>query len=190
MILKHVAEDSGFLEVARALLHADRFRDGDLYIVDIIRVPYRFEDEVCEPENENILNGLLAEIVIDAVNLPLVQRPAESEVESAGRFKIMSERFFQHDMTPRHPLRIFRRQPGRAETVDDVQIECGRRGEVENASECGGVPPCFMFHAFELRTDSGIKRRVRVIAGEIRDTGKKSFEFVFFAGIHRAISAW
>ena len=63
--------------VAAAALDADRLGDGDLHVVDVAAVPDRLEDAVGEAEDHQVLDGLLAEVVIDAVDLLLVEAPAQ-----------------------------------------------------------------------------------------------------------------
>jgi hypothetical protein len=42
-------------------------------VVDVLAVPHRLEDAVGEAEDEKVLDGLLAEVVVDAVDLRLVE---------------------------------------------------------------------------------------------------------------------
>jgi len=51
------------------VLHAERLGDCYLDAVDVISVPDRLEDGVCEPEDEYVLNGFFSEIVVDSVDL-------------------------------------------------------------------------------------------------------------------------
>ena len=54
-----------------APLDADRLGHGDLHVVDVIAVPQRLEDAVGEPEHHDVLDRLLAEIMVDAIDLAL-----------------------------------------------------------------------------------------------------------------------
>ena len=58
---------------AAAALHAERLGDGDLHVVDVLLVQQRLEDRVGEAEAQDVLDGLFAEVVIDAVDLALVE---------------------------------------------------------------------------------------------------------------------
>jgi len=69
VILDDVAQRAGFVIVAAARADADCLRDGDLDVIDVVAVPQRLKDRVGEPEHSDILDGLFAKIVIDAVNL-------------------------------------------------------------------------------------------------------------------------
>src|SRR6266436_1998835 len=71
--LNHVAERArGFVETATAL-DAQSLGRGDLDVIDVIPVPKRLEDSIAKAENEQILDGILAEVVIDAVDLLFVE---------------------------------------------------------------------------------------------------------------------
>ncbi len=71
VILDHVAQGAGAVVVAAAVLHADGLGDGDLHRVHVARVPYGLEQSVREAESQDVLDGLLAQVVVDAVDLRL-----------------------------------------------------------------------------------------------------------------------
>jgi hypothetical protein len=62
--------------------------------------------------------------VIDSVNLPLVQHLADASIESARRFQIVTEGFFDDNATP---VAFLSRQTGLTELGDD-RTEQLRRG--------------------------------------------------------------
>ena len=61
--------------VAGAVSDAHVLRHGDLHMVDVVAVPERLEDRVGEARHQDVLHGLLAEVVIDAVDLALPAAP-------------------------------------------------------------------------------------------------------------------
>ena len=63
----------GLLVVAGARADAFLFGHRDLHVVDVLLVEQRLEDAVGEAEDQDVLDGLLAEVVIDAVDLALVE---------------------------------------------------------------------------------------------------------------------
>ena len=71
MVLNDIARDAGLIEIVPTPLHAKRFRHGDLNVIDILLIPKRLKNLVGEPQHENVLNRLLAEVVIDPVYLAL-----------------------------------------------------------------------------------------------------------------------
>ena len=59
--------------VATAVADAERLGDGDLHVVDPAGVPQRLEEGVGEPGDEEVLDALLAEVVVDPEDLRLVE---------------------------------------------------------------------------------------------------------------------
>ena len=85
MVLDDVARHAGLLVELAAPLDADLLGDGDLHVVDVLAVPERLEDAVGEAEDEEVLDRLLAEVVIDAEDLALVERRATIVVQRLAR---------------------------------------------------------------------------------------------------------
>ena len=100
VIGNHVPQRPGCFVKAAALFHAYSLRGGDLHAVDELPVPQRFRNAVCEPEHHQVLHRLLAQVVIDAVDLLLAQDFLELAVQLLGRIQISSKRFFHDDPGP------------------------------------------------------------------------------------------
>jgi hypothetical protein len=77
MVLDDVTDDAGLLVESRPVLDADRLADRDLDMVDVGVVPDGLEDRVGEAEREDVLDGLLAQVVVDAEDLALRERPVD-----------------------------------------------------------------------------------------------------------------
>src|SRR6516165_11758686 len=71
MILHHVAQRAGRLVIGPAALDANRLGNRDLDMVNMGRIPQRFEQGIGEAQGYQILHRLLAEIMVDAENLVL-----------------------------------------------------------------------------------------------------------------------
>jgi len=80
--LNHVAERAGSFIKAAAALDTERFRRGDLHVVNVIAVPKRLEDTVAKTQYEKVLHCIFAEVVIDAVDLLLVENVENNLVQS------------------------------------------------------------------------------------------------------------
>ncbi len=85
MVLQDVAEGADLLVKSAASFEADRLGDGDLHMFDRLAVPHPLEDRVAEAEHQDVLHGLFAEVVIDAVDLLLVEVAVELRVQLVRR---------------------------------------------------------------------------------------------------------
>ena len=70
----HVAVRAGLLVEADALTDRQRLGHVDLHVRDVLAVPDRLEQSVREPEREDVERRFLAEEVVDAEDLALVER--------------------------------------------------------------------------------------------------------------------
>src|SRR5262249_19853455 len=76
------------------------FRHGGLDVIDVVAVPDRLEQSIGEPQNENVLDRFLSEVVIDAIELVLVEDIEQVVIELARRREIRAERLLDDDPTP------------------------------------------------------------------------------------------
>ena len=65
MVLDHVAGGADAVVVAGAAADADVLGHGDLHVVDVVAVPDRLEQLVGEAQRQHVLDGLLAQVVVD-----------------------------------------------------------------------------------------------------------------------------
>ena len=101
MVRHHIPQRTCVFIVAAPVLDPQTLGNGDLNVVDILAVPYRLKNAVGESQYQDILDRLLAQIVIDSIDLVFFQHPLQFVVESPSRFQIMPERFFDDDAAPR-----------------------------------------------------------------------------------------
>lgn len=64
-----VAHDAKLIKVAATTLSADLFLEGDLDVGDVVTVPARAKDLVGEAQDHDVLDHLLAQVVINSVDL-------------------------------------------------------------------------------------------------------------------------
>ncbi len=92
MILNDVANCTDFLVEAAAALHAERFRHGDLHVLDVLAIPYRFEEGVREAKIQQVLHRLLAQIMIDSEDRLLREHLVQRGVERLRSRQVAPER--------------------------------------------------------------------------------------------------
>ena len=78
-------------------------------MVDELAVPDRLEDAVREPQREHVLDRLLAEVVVDAEDLALLEVLLQLRVQLARRGEVVAERLL--DDQPRSSPSVERRSP-------------------------------------------------------------------------------
>ena len=131
MIRHHVAKRARGLIKSAAMLHADGFGGGDLHVVHIIAVPERFDDIVRKAEDHDILYGLFAEVVIDAVDLLFGEDLLQFLVELLCGSQVMPERLFHDDARP--AVLFFFRQAALAQHFHDGREKTRRNGQVKKS---------------------------------------------------------
>src|SRR5256886_12292351 len=111
------------------MLDADGFRGGDLHVVDVIAVPQRLDDVVRKAKDHHVLDGLFAEIVVDAVDLVLRQNLLQFLVELFGGFQVMAKGLFDDHARP--AVVFFLGQSAFAQLFDDRGEEPWRDRQIE-----------------------------------------------------------
>src|SRR5690606_8169449 len=125
---------------------------GDLHMVDVRRVPQRLEQRVRKPQHHQVLHRLLAEIVIDAEYLVLLEYRADLVVELPGRGEAAADGLLDHD------ARIRRDHAVPREVLGDLAEQGWRNGQVEDADA-----PAVAQHGLQLvepRFGLGIDRDI------------------------------
>ena len=130
MVLDEVAQRAGVVVVARARADAEILRRRDLDVVDVVAVPQRLEHAVGEAQRQHVLDGLLAEVVVDAEDLALLEHRQHDLVELARLGQARAERLLD-DHADLGVLRVV--EVVRAELLDDDREELRRGREVEAA---------------------------------------------------------
>src|SRR5207237_2576650 len=126
----HVAQRSGLLVVAAPPFDADGLGDGHLHVIHVPPVPDRFEDAVAEAEHHDVLHRLLAQIMVDAEDLPLTEDESQRLVELPRRFEVTTERLLDHEPHPA-PGRTATRYSRLADPAHNIDVGRWRRGLVE-----------------------------------------------------------
>ena len=75
MVGHHVAQCTGAVVEFAPALDSNCLRRRDLDVIDMLTVPQRLEHAVGEAQRHDVLDRLLAEEMIDPVDLMLLQHP-------------------------------------------------------------------------------------------------------------------
>jgi hypothetical protein len=147
MVLHHVAECPGHVVVVGAALHSERLSHRDLHVVDAVGVPQRLEKGVGKPGDEQVLHTLLAEVVVDAEDLLLVEDLTDRVVDRPCGRQVVPDRLLEH-----HTGR-FVDQAVLGETGADGPEQPRRAGEVEHPDP---LLPLMLENPAELRPIRGL----------------------------------
>ncbi len=159
VVLDDIADGAGFFVKFAAALYSERFGHGDFHVVDVVAVPGRFPHGIGEAGVHDILDGLFAEVVVDAEDRGFGEELVQGGVECLCGSEIASEGFFDNDARARVAAGI-------GEAFGDGGEHAGRDGEVVNGA--------FGFAEFFAKLDVGL--RVFVIAIDVAEEGREFFE--------------
>ena len=164
VVLHEVAQRAGAVVVARAAADADVLGRGDLDVVDVVAVPERLEEPVGEAERQDVLDRLLAEVVVDAEDLAARRRPLRTRrLSSRASASVVPNGF---SMTTRTSASSRWSSPRCAERLDDHREELGRGGQVEGAVQ--------RVADLARRTRRGSRRAARRPSGRRRSRGRSA----------------
>jgi hypothetical protein len=125
VVLDDVAQRADRIVEVAAIAGVEVLAHRDLNGRDEVPVPDGLEDRVGEPEVEDVLDGHLPEVVVDAVQLGLVDELVELLVEGARRGEVVAERLLDDDTGVMRETRL-------RESADDSAEEGRRDLEVED----------------------------------------------------------
>ena len=94
MVLDHVTQRARAIVIAAAVLYADLFGDCNLDVIDVATVPDWLEEGIGEAEGQDVLDSLLTEIMVDAVNLAFLECLEQGTIEGAGKIQVAPKGFF------------------------------------------------------------------------------------------------
>ena len=97
MVLDHVPDRAGLLVEGAARPHVERLGHRDLDARHVIAIPDRLEERVGEAEVEQVLDRLLAEVVVDAEDRRLGEHLVDRRVQCPRRREVASERLLEDD---------------------------------------------------------------------------------------------
>ncbi len=137
MVLDHVAGDADAVEIAGPAADADVLGHGDLHVVDVVVVPHRLEQLIGEPQRHHVLDGFLAQIVVDPEHRPRREDRRDDLVELASTGQVVTERLLDHHPAP--PAGLLLGQSVRTQLIDDRLEQPRRDGQIERVVAAGAA---------------------------------------------------
>lgn len=137
MVLDDIAGRADAVVIARAPAQADVFGHGDLYVVDVVRIPDRVEQLVGEPQRQDVLHRLFAQVVVDAEDRFLREDRVDRLVQLACAGQVVAERLLYHDSAP--PVALRAGQAGLVQLLTHHREGFGRDRQVEGVVAAGAA---------------------------------------------------
>ncbi len=163
VVLHHIAERAGLLVVPRARSDALFLGHRDLHVIDVSLIEERLENAVCEPQDEDVLDRFLAEIVIDAEDLPFVEHFGDRIVDRERARQVASDRFL--DDQPRERCFVDRGdEPGAREILHRRHERRRWDGQIIDAI---AGQPAFVLDRIEPGAERG--KRALVFERDVRE---------------------
>ena len=141
-------------------------------------VPDRFEDQIGEAQHQNVLYGVLAEVVVDPVDLILLEVAVQLQVERFGGVEVPPERLLQHHVAPRTPVLRFGQQPGVRKVFQNRRIELRRHRQIDRPVRGQFTAAFELVQTAAQRT---VELRREVIPGMVVDPLQKVVHLTFTA---------
>ena len=142
MILDHVPQHTRRVVVVAPILRPDRLRHLDLDVVDVSTIPDGLEEAIGEAKDHDVLHGLLAEVMIDAIDLVLPQHTCDLGIEGTCGVEVAPERLLDDHPSPH--AGIFAHQTRGAEVAHDLAEEARRHCQVEENVAARAVGSCHL----------------------------------------------
>ena len=133
VVLEHVTGGADGVVEGGPGADADVLGHGDLHRVDVLGVPQRLEQVVREPQRQDVLDRLLAQVVVDPEHVLAGEDVVDQVVERLGRGQVVAERLLHHHAAPAAGLVVVR-HAGAGELLEHHRERRRGDGEVE-----GGV---------------------------------------------------
>jgi hypothetical protein len=104
MVLHDIADDAELVEVASTALGAERLLEGDLNVVDVVTVPGGAQEGVAKAHDQDVLDHLLAQVVVDTEDLFLLPVGLQGLLELTGAGQVLAERLLDLRAVVREPV--------------------------------------------------------------------------------------
>ena len=100
VVLNHIAHGPAAVVVTTAAADAHGFGGGDLHALYVVTVPERLEEAVGKAGGQQVLYRLLAQVVIDPVDVVFGEEGLDVLVQLFGRSLVVAEGLFHHQPRP------------------------------------------------------------------------------------------
>src|SRR4030095_8042903 len=164
MILNHIADCAGLIIERASALNTKVLRHSNLYALDLIAVPERFQNRILEAEEDHVVHRPFSQVMIDAEDVLLIEGAEQDLIKLLRRGEVVPEGFLNDNASAFGTVCL-------GQLFHDEPEQCRRDGEVVRRPLCGA----------ELLTNGLKGRRVFIVAINI---AQQTAELVESRGIH------
>ena len=120
---------------------ADVLGLGDLDVVDVVVVPDRFVQLVGEPQRQQVLHRLLAQVVVDPEHALRREHVVDQRVQLDGRLQVVPERLLDDHPPPFLGVRLAQPRPLQLLAAPPGTRSAGSRSRTRGCRRCRGSGP-------------------------------------------------
>ncbi len=96
MALDHVAQGAGLVVELTTTFNAQLLGHGDLHVPYASTSPKWLKQGISETQRDQVLDRLLAQVVVDAIDLVLAEDRSNTAVDGIRGPAVLAQRLFQH----------------------------------------------------------------------------------------------
>ncbi len=163
VVLDDVPQGTGRLVEPASMLDTEALGHGHLHLLDIPSVPDRLEDGIGKAKGQDVLNGLLAHVVVDPEDLALVEGGVHLLVQGDGAVEVAAVGLLHHH--PDEGAAFTRMGAGMVGEGPGHQAEHARDGGQVVEPVAGGPVEAIRLVEMVLQTAEGV--RVVVLASHV-----------------------
>ena len=97
MVLHHIVDDPKLIELSTTNLGSKRLLEGEGYTGYAVSIPGGSKDHVAKPEADEVLDHLLAQVVVNPVQLLLREQFLHMVTQFSIAGRILDKRFLQNN---------------------------------------------------------------------------------------------
>src|SRR6266550_2157473 len=97
MILNHIADCAGLIIERASALNSKVLRHSNLYALDLIAVPERFQNRILEAEEDHVVHRPLSQVMVDAEDVLLIEGAEQDPIKLLCGGEVVTEGFFNDD---------------------------------------------------------------------------------------------
>ena len=165
-VLANVTNDTKLVKVTSSSLGPERLLERDLHVADKVLVETALQPDVSEPQQQDVLDHLLSEVMVDPVRLVLGPLFLQRRHHLATRVSVLAKGLFDDD-----PVGTLGRVTVLLQSLGDDREHARGQGHVEQSVRL--LDASLGLDLFQL-LQQGLETRVLVVlSGDVgRDAGK------------------